>query len=120
MYTRSGILLVALFAASCAAAPVLGYHAHTRAEQPELSARDPFNVGDLIHLNSISAAVEKLDRTQRRGDEIAAHAGSGTTDRPAFAGRTFHLPSTLEANLLIAASKGDSAAQISSAVGAVI
>ncbi|KAI0039357.1 hypothetical protein FA95DRAFT_1655138 [Auriscalpium vulgare] len=64
MYSLTTVVLLAAFAASCTAAPLRDNRAHVRPEtpQPELSARDPFNVGQLSHLNGLGAAIVEPDR----------------------------------------------------------
>ncbi|KAI0038087.1 hypothetical protein FA95DRAFT_1613649 [Auriscalpium vulgare] len=126
-------LILAVFSVSCVAAPIPGNYAdvHAGLAQPELSARDPFNVGDLFKLNHLGSAIAEA---QRRDDELAsgnlqsptgsisasqlqakwerlppgfrpstAEGDGGATNRQSLAERDITLPYTLETNLLIGA-----------------
>ncbi|KAI0037352.1 hypothetical protein FA95DRAFT_1614300, partial [Auriscalpium vulgare] len=81
---------------------------------PELSARDPFNIGGLSHLNTISADAVKPDQARQDGGltlcELQSLGGvglAGEVTRHALAKRAldpFHIPSKSENNLLRGAS----------------
>ncbi|KAI0046268.1 hypothetical protein FA95DRAFT_1607067 [Auriscalpium vulgare] len=78
MKTLTAFALLAVFSASCTAAPLptSDNFKQVRAgtSQPDLSARGPFNIGQLSHLNSLGAALVEPER------ENLAHAGAGTPD----------------------------------------